>query len=122
MVPRNTDCPAHHLGVAHEHFCPLELARARPLREIAGHSHHVEAQFLDQRLDGGDLLGNGGLPEMQIGDVEYLRHCSREISIEATALTAASTASPGVPTRSRESDTERETSWRRVSITSMWIA
>src|SRR5688500_16005565 len=96
MVAGHDDGLAVLLGVPEHHARPLELARPRALRQVAGHDDDVEVALLDQRLDRLVLLGNRGVPEMHVGDVEEA-HCgySRAITASANCSVLA------VPPRSR---------------------
>ena len=74
MVAGNDDRATDALREADEGSRSLELPGAGPLREVAGDGDDVELFFLHDGLDRLDLLGDRGLPEVQVGDVEDTRH------------------------------------------------
>src|SRR5690606_13028376 len=70
VVAGDADHLAHPLRVADEGTRAQELASARPLRHVTTDGDHIEALALDDLLNRVDLLRDGRLPEVEIGDVE----------------------------------------------------
>jgi hypothetical protein len=66
MIAGHDDRLADQLSVPNESAGALELARARPLCEIARYGDDGELFFLNHGLDRLDLLGDSRLPEVQI--------------------------------------------------------
>jgi hypothetical protein len=61
------------LCVLNEDARPLKLTRPRALRQIAGDGDDVIIARGDDRFDRLVLLGDGGVPEVQIGAMKNAR-------------------------------------------------
>src|SRR6185437_15922958 len=73
VIAGHDDRLAHQLRLADELACALELAGARPLRDVARDRHDVVLASLDQRFDRLVLLGHRRVPEVEIGAVKQRR-------------------------------------------------
>ena len=95
MVAGNDDRTTHALRIAKEGSRTLELPRPGALGEIAGDGDDVELLLLNDGLDRLDLLGDGGLPEVQVGGVEDSRH--RNLAMSALVNSSVVAVPPRSP-------------------------
>ncbi len=111
VVARHDDDLAHAARIANEGASALHFTGEGALRDIAGDGDDIELRRLDDRLDCLDLLGNGGLAEMQIGNVQNPRHPSLAMTASVNSAVVA------LPPRSRVSTAFDRT----VSTNALWM-